>query len=168
MLPAFASIDDLTARRQGGVRDGERSRAQAALEDASALIRTEVGNDYVDTTGDTPVLLTTVPDIFLSVTCSAARRALDNPDGLQAETLGPWSGTYANSSGDVYLTTAERRLVRKGAGVSQVFTLATTRDPDCLGLETPPVTLYGPTGAEFVDVDPLGEPILWGGQSDME
>lgn len=157
-LPAFATVGDLIERRPGGVSEGDRARAQAALDDASALIRAEVGADWLDP-DDSLRLAVNVPGIFLSVACSAARRAFDNPDGLQSEQLASgYQAAYANSSSDVYLTAAERRVIRKAAGISTLWTQSTTRDPDGLGLETANVA-DGPT--TLVPVDPPGQPVPW-------
>lgn len=161
-LPAFAQIDDLDARRPGGVKSTDHARAQAALQDASSLIRVETNSTWMSD-DDAPVLLATTPDMFLSVACSAARRALDNPDGIQSESLDGYAISLANASSDVYLTAAERRLVRKAAGVPQVFPQATTRDPEGFGLETPGVLIWGPNGAVLIDTEPAGDPIVWGG-----
>jgi hypothetical protein len=163
-LPAFAEIDDLIARRPSGVTDRDRPRALAALDDASTLIRTLTGQDWTTTDDDDHVVLAAaLPPIFLTVACAAARRTLDNPDGLQSESLGGYSAQF--SLGDIYLTDTEVKFVRRGAGISEVFTLATTRDPVAAGLETPPV-LCAVTGQEFVDVDPPGDPLLWGGPAE--
>lgn len=160
-LPAFARVEDLAARRPGGVLEGDRPRAQAALDDASTLIRTEVGKDWVNETDPTK-LAADVPAIFLTVACHAAKRAIDNPEGVQSEALAQgYSASYANSSSDVYLTKAETAKVRKGAGLSNVWTLPTTRDPEKLGLET--ASVVEGAGGEFLPVEPDGEPILWGG-----
>lgn len=160
LLPPFATLEDLAQRRPGGV--GDHARAAAALDDASTLIRAETGKNWVDA-NDAAKLAADLPPIIQAVTCSVARRVIDNPDGIQTEALGSYSVTLANASGDVYLTKTERRLVRKAAGLSEIWTQPTTRDPDNLGTETASVLPYGPGGQVLVDVDPAGDAILWGG-----
>lgn len=155
-LPPFASLSDLDARRVGGVSDRESARAWAAIIDASALIRSVAnGKTWATDAGDT---LVDVPDILVAITCAAARRALDNPDGVTSESLGQYSVSLANSSGDVYLTTAEQGQVRKAAGLTGMFVIATTRDSRNLGLDTANVTC-GAGGTYYVETDPPGDPL---------
>jgi hypothetical protein len=150
-LPAFATLEAFAARLPGGVSDDDETRARAALDDASTLIRAEAGKDWV--TDDEPaVLADDLPDIVVTVCIAAARRAFTNPDGIRSESLLSHSVTLADSSADVYLTTAERRMIataagRTGGGIS---TLSTTRGP----LETAGCgDLLDPTVEEF--------PIQW-------
>ena len=111
--PALASISDLEAR-MGTIDDV--TRAQVALEDASALIRLEAGATWLDTDGE----LDSVPDMILSLTCKVAARSLRNPDQATNRTIGGYSENYSLVSQEVYLTKAERRLVRKAAGTNPV------------------------------------------------
>lgn len=154
-LPAFASLEDLDLRIPGGLRDADRARAWANLLDASALVRVVVGGDYVDDSN----ALTGVPPIFVSVVCASSRRALDNPDGIQEEALGSYRAVLSNPSGDVYLTAAETKNVRKAAGFTGLWVQPTTRDPDNLGTETVSVLPWGVNGENFnfTGVDPPGE-----------
>lgn len=154
-LPTFATLADLDLRLPGGLRDADRARAWATLLDASALVRTVVGSDYVDDSN----VLTGVPPIFASVVCASARRALDNPDGIQEEALGSYRAVLSNASGDVYLTAAETKNVRRAAGFTGLWTLPTTRDPANLGPEMASVLPWGVNSEEFqfIGVDPPGE-----------
>src|ERR1044072_4808726 len=116
-LPAFATLDQLAAR----VTVDDEDRTQAALDDASVEIRSIAGVTF---TTDGVLDFTGYPswaeDALVKVCCSAAARALANPEGLtqQAETIGSHSHTnaFANASPDVYPTTHEKRLGRRGAG----------------------------------------------------
>lgn len=114
-LPAFATIDDLGARLPGGIPTGDEARAQAALDDASALIRSIAGKTWT-TDG---ALDDDVPDIILTIAVSAARRSFVNPSGVtqEGETAGPFNRnvSYANASSDVYLTKAEKSQVLDAA-----------------------------------------------------
>lgn len=114
MLPPFASLDDLEART-GPVDDV--TRAEAALDDASALIRAEAGQTWV--TDD--ALDEDVPGILAVVCIAVARRVIENPDGFTEMHVGDTGGSLANASNDVYLTANEKRLVRRAAGVSGVM-----------------------------------------------
>lgn len=153
-LPAFASVEDLEAR-MGDVDD---ARAQAALDDASAFIRAEAGKDWAieDALDDD------VPDVIVAITLKAARRALENPEGVTKESVGTYSVGYANSSSDVYLSSEERRLIRRAAGKSGLWTQATTRsDPATAGLDTPGPPDYVRCGVAdtYLPVEPPGAPI---------
>jgi hypothetical protein len=108
-LPALASLNDLLPL-VGSVTDDGRARALLAY--ASALIRTEAGEDWVDTDGN----LDGVPDIIKMICCKVVERSLSNPMGLTAEAVVNYRAEYGNSSSDLYLTKQERRLVRKAAG----------------------------------------------------
>ena len=112
--PALAQLADLEAR-MGVV--AAAARARAALDDASALIRSEAGaEDWLDDDGNLEV----VPSIVVTVCCKVAQRVLTNPDGVTNETIGSFSQSFTSSSSDAYLTKAERRLVRKAAGSSLI------------------------------------------------
>lgn len=108
--PALATTDDLEAR---GVNTSDASRAQAALDDASAFIRDVASpEDWLDDDGN----LETVPDIIVAICCRAVQRSLDNPQAVQAEGIGSYNVTFANTSPDVYLTRAERASIRRAVG----------------------------------------------------
>ncbi|MDP1793719.1 MAG: hypothetical protein Q8K63_06230, partial [Acidimicrobiales bacterium] len=124
----------------------------AALDDASILIRAAGGKDYV---GDNDELVD-VPDVVTMVTLRAALRSFTNPTGVTQETAGPFTASFANSSTDVYLTTAEKALVRQAGGKTVMSTITTTRG--CI--ETGPIACGGYAVAdEYLAVDPPGDPI---------
>lgn len=110
---ALAAGSDLEAR---GVEDWDSPRALAAIDDVSALIHSETNNAWVD--ADTGALVADVPHLAKTICCRAVSRSLSNPEALQAEGIGSYSATYANSSSDVYLTKSEKNALRKEAGVS--------------------------------------------------
>lgn len=116
MLPAFATIDDLADRHPGGIADADEARAQAALDDASALIRAAAQKTWVDDND----ALEDVPDIVVTVCVRAALRAFVNPTGLTQETTGPFSASYGNASTDVYLTSKEADLVKQAAADTSI------------------------------------------------
>lgn len=158
-LPAFVTLDDLDERLPGGVGD-DVARAQAALEDAAALIRTETGKAYIDAQGALDL-----PsgddgwraDALRRVNLSAAIRALANPEGVTQEQIGNYSYQVGNASPDVFLTASEKRAVKRAAGQLGLASVSTTRGP----LETP-----GPrcgskwaTADVYLPVDPPGAAI---------
>lgn len=114
----LATVDDL---RSAGVDVGpaDESRASFLLEWASALVRSELGGEPD-------------PDAGRLVCCSAVGRALEaDRAGVtqSSETVGPFSLglTYANPSGDLYLTKAERSLL--GCGRARVASVSMTGQP---------------------------------------
>src|SRR4029077_18466475 len=101
------SLDDF-ALRLGGLSASDEDRAQACLNDASALIRAEAsGEDWVDADG----ALEEVPDVIATVCFAAATRAFRTPDGVRQETIGNYSVAYVDTSTAVFLTDGERRII---------------------------------------------------------
>lgn len=81
----------------------ETARALAALEDASAIIRTECGRTWDD---DEP------PEAVRVTALRVARRILANPDGFESETVGPVSASVSAEWAEGLLTLGERRMLR--------------------------------------------------------
>lgn len=121
-MEAYASIEDLQARWRPLSGDDEMARAKQKLEDASLIVDEECRR--------AGVLLDAADDLtkdVLSLTvCEMAKRAMMSPANqapiTQAGvTVGPFnqSLTYANPTGDLYLTSAEKRRLgigRQSAG----------------------------------------------------
>ena len=154
MWPPLASVLDFAARTPGGVAVSDEERVEALLLDASSLARVEAGKTWVNDEGQ----LEDVPDVVAVVVIAAARRAFANPDGKKSETVEDY--TYvreAGAGGGVYLTEAEKALVRRAAGRSGVWSLPVTRatsdGSDLPGLY--PSFVGGSGAAE--EVDPFGE-----------
>jgi len=112
MLPALAELDQLAARIRNGVPPEEVPRAEAALEDASALVRDECGREFVDRYGNLDV-----PDAIVRVVLAVARRDYLNPDGARSDTqaAGPFSQTrtLSNEGASCYLTEAELEICQR-------------------------------------------------------
>lgn len=141
-LPAFASLDDLDARTPGGVASEDQTRALAALDDASAMVRSIAGKSWT-TDGE---LDDDIPHVVLMVTVTVARRVLANPDGVSQESIDDYSFSISNSTPDVYLTKSERQAIRAAAGRGGLWTQSTTRSPndgtvyiDVVGQEGEPI-----------------------------
>lgn len=119
MLPSLATIADMEARLGHTIDEpGERERAQALLNDASALVRFEANQTWM-TDGDPPVL-GDVPDIAVTITAVAALRGWYNPAGIESAQLGAVSVRY----GGAWLTGSEREqlaLINRGQGLQQVL-----------------------------------------------
>ncbi len=110
--PAFASIEELEQRWRT-LDTAERTRAKTLLEDASQMLLDE------DTRGVLSPL--TEPTLTLKrVVCAMVMRAMasgiaEGPPVTQASNaMGPFNEarTFANPTGDLYLTKAERRSLR--------------------------------------------------------
>ena len=97
----FATTDDMAVRVPGGIPDADLPRAEAYLEDASALIVEVVG----EVTGE-------VPATIKRVCLAAALRAWSNPSYLSSEQLGDYQ-TSRSALGGVYLTDEERNQLRR-------------------------------------------------------
>lgn len=155
MLASLATFDQLEARRD----IADPTRAQARLDDASALIRGATGNAW--TVGqpvvgqvntelvslDADGLLVDVPDIIVTVCCDVAGRALDNPTGAAATSVGDASIRYDTAA---YFTKDHRRELRR------LF---------CAGLRTQQMTRDLGGRLQTADVvyadGRTGEPIPW-------
>lgn len=159
-LPAFADIDDLRARgvkiAEGTSGDSaDETRAQAALDDVSALIRAAGQNDWVDDSGD---LVTTLPDVVFTICCAAARRAYENPQNIRSENIDGYADVRAGDTiGGVSLTEDERKLIAQAAGgiSPRIGTISTTRGI----LET--LGPFDSWDSPILVPTDSGEPIAW-------
>lgn len=107
-MAAYATAAELEASWRP-LTDEERARADALLADASAIIDAELRGRPAD-------------QLVASVVArSMARRAMASPgsqSGISAASMGAGdyseSWTYANPTGDLYLTGSERRMLGIG------------------------------------------------------
>lgn len=104
----YATIDDLAARWRPLNPGEEETRAGVLLEDAA--VRIDAAKPPASPAIDLPARLI--------VSCEMVKRALlTNPDQPAAvsttQSAGPWSSgiTYANPTGDLYLSKADRSLL---------------------------------------------------------
>ncbi|HVL82689.1 MAG TPA: Gp19/Gp15/Gp42 family protein [Pseudonocardia sp.] len=125
MLP-LADVHELEARLGRVFTGEETARAAALLDDASALVRDEAGLTWVGDDG----LLTVVPAAVRAVVLKAAERAARNPDGFRSESAGDYSYQRGDAEPGVFLTDAERRIVRRSVGRGGLWTQPTTRGDD--------------------------------------
>jgi hypothetical protein len=127
MLPALAPLSELEARLgldAGTLAGAEKVRAQAALDDASTLVRDETRQSWVAPDGAT----ITAPAPLIRVVLGAARRNQTNPDAEIAQTVGPYNRTLKADEVSVYLTDAEIAIVRRYCKESTgLWTQRTTR-----------------------------------------
>ena len=106
---ALATFVQMDARVDGGIDVGDQIRAEAALDDASALVL-----DLVDDATQTAWTSST-PDTIVAVVCRVAVRGFLNPYGVKSERQGDYQYELESATG-IYLTDAEVRTVRKSAG----------------------------------------------------
>lgn len=110
-MSAYATLDDVQARYRQ-LSDSEKTRTVVLLDDATDLIQTSCN-------GATTATAATLKRIC----CMVVIRALQSQQSgisQQSQTTGPFSMSlsYANPSGDLYLTRAERMAIN---GRQQVF-----------------------------------------------
>ncbi|MBP2341118.1 Txe/YoeB family toxin of Txe-Axe toxin-antitoxin module [Saccharothrix coeruleofusca] len=123
-LPALATIEALEARLgRGALTGAQREQALAALADASEIVRAETNRTWVTEAGTV-----SAPAAVVTITLQAALRVVRNPEGLVAETVGPFSRRLADDQTGVYLLDEEVALLAKyRSATSGLWTQATTR-----------------------------------------
>lgn len=112
---AYAAVSDIEARWRT-LSDSEQARAAVLLDDAAAILDAFV---TVDATDEEQAAL------LKQVSCSMVIRAMSATEtdsfgvSQSSMTAGPYSQswTYANPSGDMYLTKLEKRLL----GITQGY-----------------------------------------------
>ena len=124
-LPALAGTADLEDWLGETLDVGDVNRAEALLGAASALVRSETAQTWLDANGD----LDTVPADVAAVVVQCAARVWRNPAGVVHETAGPFSARYAEAVAEgLYLTATERAILdRHKPSTSGLWTMATTR-----------------------------------------
>lgn len=125
-LLALATVADLEVRlglSVGDLQDTNLARAQAALDDTSALVRAEGGKTWLDSGG----VIVTAPAEVITIVIKAALREYKNPDSFTSEQLGDYS-YRTDAVGGVYLTEDERRIIRAASGTAS-HGLWTVRTP---------------------------------------
>lgn len=106
--PPVAGLEVRLGLPEGTLADEDLARAEAALEDASALALAEAPAAVAAT------WTSNAPAVVVLVVLKAARREFDNPRGLASESVADHSVGIAETSG-VYLTAREIAQVRRAA-----------------------------------------------------
>jgi len=107
----------------------DEERAQANLDDASALIRAYCGLDWMTEDGDGEPILDVVPDAVVSVTLQVAARLYTNPKGYASEQIGQYSyriGASEVNSG-LSLTPSEKQMLTMTLGTN-IHSVKMTRE----------------------------------------
>lgn len=109
----YATVSDLEARWRT-LTPEEATRAEVLLDDAAVRLDVECPpSDPIDDEGARKI-----------VSCEMVKRALASPGGIGVNSIqegaGPFQQTmqFSNPSGDLYLTKADRRLLRCGRQVA--------------------------------------------------
>lgn len=125
---AYADVSDLEVRWRTLTTD-EQERAEALLDDASAMLDAYV---TVDETDEKQMQLLKI------VVCNMVERAMSTGGDIfgvtqQSMTAGPYAQTfnYANPTGDLYITKSEKRLLGiSGTGKGRTIMYAMVGDDD--------------------------------------
>jgi hypothetical protein len=120
-MAALATTQEFEARH-GLLGDEDTERIEALIDDASAFIRGEAGAGDADWADDDAEDGVEVPPVIRAVCIQVAYRAWTNPDSVAREQLGEASRTFrGNDQSDaMWLTTNERRMIRKAANGATV------------------------------------------------
>lgn len=123
MLPALATVDELSVRLSSPVRDADHGRAEAALGDASTLVRSETGLTWVD---ESDALEADIPDVVVTVVLACARRAFTG-EVFRGSDLDGTSFVESPIGRPLYLTAAEKHALMDAidGGGSGAFTIST-------------------------------------------
>jgi hypothetical protein len=122
-LPPLADVDDLADRLGRELADNEVDRAEAALSDASAMVREEARRDFAEGP----------PAAIQAVVLTASLRVMRNPEGFVQEMIGAYSYRRREEDTSVYLTAAEKAICARyrNSGGSGLWTQGTTRGEPC-------------------------------------
>lgn len=125
-METFATITDLQSRWRA-LSDIEKTRAETLLMDASVIIATMCAQSSItiDTTDELQAMT------LEAITCEMVKRAMlspidQAPMSNYSQTAGSYSesGTFVNPTGDLYLTSSEKK--RLGIGKQHMFSIRPT------------------------------------------
>ena len=110
-MASFATVAEFAARLPGPLLADEELRAEAVLEDVSAIVADLVDGDTAQQWSENGA-----PASVVAVVCSASHRAMVNPLQHASVTEGSYTWRADNVSG-VWLTPDEKSTVRRAAGI---------------------------------------------------
>ena len=125
-METFATITDLQSRWRA-LSDIEKTRAETLLMDASVIIATMCAQSSIkiDTADELQAMT------LEAITCEMVKRAMLSPIDQApminySQTAGSYSesGTFVNPTGDLYLTSSEKK--RLGIGKQHMFSIRPT------------------------------------------
>lgn len=159
----LASVDDLEVLMKRTFSGQDLDQAEMLLAHVSAWARAVAGQAWANAP-------TGVPSDVRYVVLAATRRTLRNPDGVTAESMGPFSKTYDKPPAD-FFSRAELSILKRHrpSAKSGLFTIGFGRgekqnprfaghlffrsDDDVLGSE--PFACLWPGDPDFEEYDPL-------------
>jgi hypothetical protein len=150
-MDLLVDVEGLEARLGRQLADAELRRAIAVLEDASELVRGEVGYTLWTDPDTGALIVASVPGSVRAVVLRAAERAMRNPGGFSSESSGDYSYQRTGVQPGVYLTDGELRILRRATGRRGLWTQPVTRGDcysdtvfmeDSFGCELFPVDVY--------------------------
>jgi hypothetical protein len=118
-LPSLATIDDIQELAPDLAGDLDETQAERLLTLASAIVRKAANRTWMNEAGDA---LEGVPDGVPELVALMVIRALRAPSDVNQERIGNYQVSYANAADRIYLTKAEKQLLR-GDG-SRAFTIS--------------------------------------------
>lgn len=124
--PSVAELERRLRVPEGSLEEEDLAGAEAALEDATALVLAEVA------TSNATTWKLDAPDVVHLVVLKAARREYENPQGIAQETYGEHTVGNTETSG-VYLTAREVAQVRRAATGRSGGYVGTVRTPSAYG-----------------------------------
>lgn len=126
--PSFATEADVSARAPDLTLNA--GQVGKLLADASAIIRSFAGRDWVSDDG---TKLQDVPDGIDGICAMMVVRALRAPDGISQETVGNWSVSYAPAyaTDRLFLTSAEKAFLSNMGG--RAFSISMYGTPGFIG-----------------------------------
>ena len=110
------TVAQLEARLKESFTGDALAQVEGLIDDASALVIHVARTDFA----------TGVPGVIVAVVAQMVRRALENPGELTGENIGTYGWQAQQPSptgGSLYVTRAERRLIREAAGRPAVITI---------------------------------------------
>lgn len=121
-LPPLAEVWHLTERMGDGAVTDE-VQAIARLADASSLVRSYAGTDWIDDDGE-PAPPPAIPGLVAGM----VERAVRNPMGATQTQAGPFGVSFGpEAASRIYLTAAEKQVIRQAVGRSNIGVLSTSR-----------------------------------------
>ena len=120
-MNTFATVDDL-ALRWRTISEIEKKRAETLLDDASMLICAEFRKAGAKLDSDDPIQVSACKIVACSIVKRVMLSDFEGDYSQETRTVGPFSSTvtFANPSGDMYLTKQERRILGLPSRISGV------------------------------------------------
>lgn len=142
-IAALSSLEVRLGIPEGSLSGVDKARAEAALEDASILVREAAGQAWTDAAGALPA-----PETAVTVALRAALREYRNPQGFTTEGLGDYSYQLGEGyQSGAYLTDDERAMIRSAVGATSPG-LGSVRTPYGYGDRPGPSSSSGLTFGE--------------------